>query len=74
MNSILRTLARRVRAVVAECNYAQRRVAELRACPDRYLLEPDGAPDTYQAFLFRTSGPLLHEPSATERSGLRALR
>jgi len=74
MNSILRTMARRVRAIVAECSYAQRRVAELRACPDRYLLEPDEAPDTYQAFLFRTSGPLLHEPSAADRSGLRVPR
>jgi len=74
MNSILRTLARRVGAIVAECNYAQRRAAELQACPDRYLLAPDEGPDTYQEFLFRTSGRLLHEPSAADRSGLRAPR
>jgi hypothetical protein len=68
MYLILRTVARRVGSVVAECNYAQLRLAELRANPDRYLLEPDQAPDTYQVFLLLTSRKLAHEPSAAERS------
>ena len=61
-------------ATVAECNRAQRRMAELRFNPDRFL--PDGGvqpPDTYAEFLFRTSGLLEHEPPADKRfSGGRA--
>ncbi len=68
MYSVLRTLARLVGCVVAECNYAQRRLAMLQASPDSYLIKPDEAPDTYGAFLYRTSGPLAHEPSAAQRS------
>jgi hypothetical protein len=68
MFSVLRALGRRFRNVVAECNYAQRRAAVLQASPDAYLFQPGQAPDTYEAFLFRTSGPLVHEPSAAQRS------
>jgi hypothetical protein len=32
-----------------------------------FMGQPDSAPQTYGEFLFRTSGPLLHEPSATAR-------
>ncbi len=74
MLTVLRTISRRVVAVIAECNYAQRRLAQLRASPDRYLSRPDLAPDTYQEFLFRTSGPLAHEPSTAKRSSGRAIR
>jgi hypothetical protein len=74
MLAVLRDLARRVRCVLAECSYAQRRLAVLRSSPDSYLFEPDEAPDTYAAFLFRTSGPLAHEPSAAQRSAGRAIR
>jgi len=74
MHSVLRTLARRVGDVVAECNYAQRRLTALRLSTDTYLTQPDQAPDTYQAFLFRTAGPLLHEPSAARRSAGHAVR
>jgi hypothetical protein len=74
MLGILRTLARRVRSVVAECNDAQRRVAMLRVNPDSYLFHPEQAPDTYEGFLYRTSGPLAHEPSAAQRSAGRAIR
>jgi hypothetical protein len=63
----LRNLAGRIAATVAEMNYAQRRLAELRLAPDRYLMEPDEGPDTYDEFIARTSGPLLHEPSASRR-------
>jgi hypothetical protein len=68
MLSVLRSTSRRVAAVIAECNFAQRRLAVLRASPDRYMTRPDVVPDTYQEFLFRTSGPLAHEPPAARRT------
>lgn len=64
---LLRRLASRIAATVAEMNEAQRRMAALRFAQDRYLARPDKAPDCYDEFLARTSGPLLHEPSASER-------
>jgi hypothetical protein len=73
MLSVLWTISRRIAAVIAECNYAQRRLAELRASPDRYVINSDAAPGTYREFLFRTSGPLAHEPSAARRSLGRAI-
>jgi hypothetical protein len=63
----IRRLARRISAVIAECAYAQRRMTELATAPDRYWLEPDTAPDTYDEFLYRTSGVLRREPSARAR-------
>jgi hypothetical protein len=69
MNMVMRKLARRVGAVVAECNYAQRRITVLQSSPDHYLVVPGQAPDTYQEFLLRTAGILEHEPSAAARSG-----
>jgi hypothetical protein len=68
MITVLRTLARRVRAAIAECNYAQRRITVLQANADGYLIAPGQAPDTYQEFLLRTVGPLEHEPSAAARA------
>jgi hypothetical protein len=65
---VLRALGRRLASIVAECNYAQRRAAVLQASPDTYMFQPAEAPDTYEGFLFRTSGPLVHEPSAAQRS------
>ena len=61
---------------VAECNRAQRRMAELRLNADRYLLDGGAQPpDTYAEFLFRTSGLLAHEPPADKRyPGRRARR
>ena len=64
----IRGLARRIGAVIAECAYAQRRMAELATAPDRYFFEPDAAPETYAEFLYRTSGVLQHEPSARARA------
>lgn len=64
----IRGLARRICAVIAECNYAQQRMAELSTAPDRYLFDPDAAPATYTEFLYRTSGVLRHEPSARARA------
>jgi hypothetical protein len=57
-----------VAATLAECNRAQRRMAELRLSPDRFLMDGGAEPpDTYAEFLFRTSGPLAHEPPADKR-------
>jgi hypothetical protein len=39
----------------------------LRTATDRYHEHPGAAPDTYDEFLTRTSGALLHEPSARKR-------
>ncbi len=64
----LARFGRRITDVIAECNYAQRRMAALRTTPDRYLAHRDEAPDNYAEFLFRTSGPLLHEPPAARRA------
>jgi hypothetical protein len=69
-----RGLAHRIRAVIAECNYAQRRMAELATAPDRYLFRPDAAPENYAEFLYRTSGVLRHEPTARARSRAAAIR
>jgi hypothetical protein len=70
----LKGIARKIAAVLAECNNAQRRMAVLRTAPDWHAFRPDTAPDTYAEFLFRTSGVLLHEPSAGARQHGAALR
>jgi hypothetical protein len=64
---ILRCLGRRVRAVIAEANYAQRRATSLALAYDRYLPQPDVPPASYAEFLLRTSGPLRREPPAAQR-------
>ncbi len=61
-------LARKVADIVAECNYAQRRMTILKIAPDAYLTVADKAPDDYAEFLFRTSGALLREPDASHRA------
>ena len=68
MNRKIATLARRVADIVAECNYAQRRMTILMTAPDAYLTAPGQAPDNYTEFLFRTSGTLLREPDASHRA------
>jgi hypothetical protein len=67
INALTR-FGRRVADIVAECNYAQRRVLALRTTPDAYLADGDNAPDDYAEFLFRTSSALLHEPTASVRA------
>jgi hypothetical protein len=64
----LRKLAGRIAAAIAEMNEAQRRMMMLRASLDRYPFQPDDPPDTYDEFLARTSGLLLHEPPADHRT------
>ena len=61
-------MAGRVAAAIAEKNEAQRRMMTLRASLDRYPLQPDNPPDTYDEFLARTCGQLLHEPPASLRT------
>ena len=61
-------LLRAIADALAEMNYAQRRVTMLKNAPDRMVPAPGKAPDTYAEFLFRTSGPLMREPSATRRA------
>jgi len=60
-------LAGRLLSVVQELNYWQRRAALLTMAPDRYSLNSDRAPDTYEEFLARTSGPMIREPSLRAR-------
>jgi hypothetical protein len=64
----LRRLAGQIAAAIAEMNEAQRRIMMLRASLDRYPFQPDEPPETYDEFLARTSGLLLHEPPAGRRT------
>jgi hypothetical protein len=43
----LARLARRARDIIAECNYAQRRLTTLQTTVDSYLPCPDQAPGSY---------------------------
>lgn len=61
-------MARRVTAAVREMNDAHRRMTALSTAMDRHMGNPDVAPDTYREFLVRTSGVLIHEPSARKRA------
>jgi hypothetical protein len=67
-------LALWLRAAVAECNEAQRRLAYRALSCDQHLTRPDVPPETYAEFLLRTSGPLRREPSARQRIAGRAVR
>jgi hypothetical protein len=60
-------IARRMATIHAEISYAQHRMDAIRTTPDRFT-GSDQAADDYPEFLFRTSGALLHEPSAACRS------
>jgi hypothetical protein len=67
---VLARTIRRVARGFADMDRALRRGAVLAAAPDRFLPARDQnrAPATYAEFLFRTSGPLMCEPSAINRS------
>ncbi|HEY8046595.1 MAG TPA: hypothetical protein VIF35_20180 [Streptosporangiaceae bacterium] len=69
----LRSVSLAIAAAVAECHHATRTMMQLRLAPDRYLPDSGQAPDHYAEFLFRTSGPLRHEPSARQRAAGRSL-
>jgi hypothetical protein len=74
MLTVLRRIVRWVAAANDDYRYAQRRLTQLQTNPDAHLLRPGQAPDTFRDFMFQTSGPLAHEPSATQRSLGRAIR
>jgi hypothetical protein len=60
--STITRIARRVRAIVSEMNYASTRATALMLTDG---LEQSGrAPDTYAEFLLRTSVTTVHEPPA----------
>ncbi len=68
MNRSMRRVAGKVADAVHEMNEAQRLMLALRTATDRYVETPGAAPDTYAEVLARTSGVLLHEPSARKRT------
>jgi hypothetical protein len=67
MKTTMRRVAGKLADTVREMNEAQRRMLVLRTAMDRYIENPGAAPDTYDEFLLRTSGALLHEPPARKR-------
>lgn len=66
-SQMVRAAAHTISSVVTECNQATRTMSQLRLAPDRFLPDSGQAPDDYAEFLFRTSGSLVHEPSARQR-------
>jgi hypothetical protein len=67
MKATVRRAAGKLADVVREMHEAQELMLVLHNAADRYVENPDAAPDTYHEFLARTSGMLLHEPSARKR-------
>jgi hypothetical protein len=68
MNATVRRVAGKLADTVREMNEAQRLMLVMRTATDRYVERPHAAPDTYDEFLARTSGLLLHEPPARKRT------
>jgi hypothetical protein len=68
MKTTVRQVAGKLANAVHEMNEAQQRLMVLQTATDRYIENPGAAPDTYDEFLTRTSGALLHEPSARKRA------
>jgi hypothetical protein len=64
----VRHAARAVAGVVSECNYATRRLFELRLFPDLAAADGDCGPDTYADFLWRSPVALWREPPARRRA------
>jgi hypothetical protein len=60
-------IAGKVTDTIREMNEAQRRMLVNRTAMDRYIQNPNAAPDTYGEFMARTHGALLHEPPARQR-------
>jgi hypothetical protein len=67
MMTTVQRAAGKLADAVREMAEAQRLMLVLQNAPDRYVQNRDSAPDTYHEFLARTSGALLHEPSARKR-------
>jgi hypothetical protein len=70
----IRRIAHRVSRTVADVSYAQRRVMVLTGAADRWVPDRGKMPETYAEFMFRTSGPLLREPTARHRARGRMVR
>jgi hypothetical protein len=68
MKTTVRRVAGKLADVVREMNEAQRLMLVMRTATDRYIENPGAAPATYDEFLARTSGTLLHEPPAHKRA------
>ena len=66
MKTTVWRVAGKLADAVREMNEAQRLMLVLKTAPDRFTPN-SAAPDTYDEFLIRTSGVLLHEPSARKR-------
>jgi hypothetical protein len=67
MKTTVRRVAGKLADAVREMHEAQRLTLVLRTATDRYIENPGAAPDTYDEFLARTAGVLLHEPPARRR-------
>lgn len=67
METVVRRAVGKLTDVVREMNEAQRRMLVLQTAMDRHVQNANTAPDTYNEFLVRTSGLLLHEPPARKR-------
>ncbi len=68
MKTAVRRVAGKLAGTVREMNEAQRLLLVRQTSTDRYARRPGAAPDTYEEFLARTSGVLLHEPTARKRA------
>jgi hypothetical protein len=64
----VRHAAATVAATVRECNYASRRLVELRLFPDLRAAHGDRAPDSYADFLWRSPTAMWREPPARRRA------
>jgi hypothetical protein len=67
MKTAVLRAAGRLADAIREAHEAQQLMLVKRTAMDRYVKNPDAAPDTYSEFLFRTSGTLVHEPPARKR-------
>lgn len=68
MMTTVSRVAGKVAGTVREMNEAQQLMLAIKTGGDRYVEDRDAMPDSYEEFLFRTSGALRHEPSARKRA------
>jgi hypothetical protein len=64
----VRQITRNLLAILTDWVYAQRKLTELRLAPEQYVFNRSAVPQTYEEFLYRTSGVLQHEPPARVRA------
>jgi hypothetical protein len=58
--STVARFGRRIAGIVAECDYAQRRMVSLQDTPGMYQLEADQGPADYPGFQLRASAVTRH--------------